>query len=109
MMTLKKKILAAAFVLSVGTSIAIPTIARADDWWRHHDRDDRSWQARDHDHDRDWKHWDHDHDRDWKNWDHDRDHARYIPPNGEGMINNRNPNLYWACDSAGHHCHWARR
>jgi hypothetical protein len=43
------------------------------------------------------------------------DHGRncrqggYIPPNGEGMVNRQNPNLYWACDSGGHHCHWARR
>jgi hypothetical protein len=55
------------------------------------------------------------------NWD--RDHYRgvpyapgyaygqrgYIPPNGQGMIDLRNPNLYWACDSHGHHCHWAPR
>ena len=33
----------------------------------------------------------------------------YIPPNGEGMVNRQNPNLYWACDSEGHNCHWARR
>ena len=29
--------------------------------------------------------------------------------NGNGMVNRRHPNLYWACDSQGHHCHWARR
>lgn len=34
---------------------------------------------------------------------------RPLPANGQGMINDRNPNLYWACDSGGHHCHWARR
>ena len=34
---------------------------------------------------------------------------RYIPENGEGMVNPRHPGLYWACDSDGHHCHWARR
>jgi hypothetical protein len=33
----------------------------------------------------------------------------YIPPNGEGMVSRQNPNQYWACDSDGHHCHWARR
>jgi hypothetical protein len=33
----------------------------------------------------------------------------YLPPNGEGMVDSRNQNLYWACDSEGHHCHWARR
>ncbi|HUN58536.1 MAG TPA: hypothetical protein VMU41_10515 [Candidatus Binataceae bacterium] len=32
-----------------------------------------------------------------------------LPPNGEGMINLRNPNLYWACNGQGTHCHWARR
>lgn len=26
-----------------------------------------------------------------------------------GMVNPRHPGLYWACDSQGHHCHWARR
>jgi hypothetical protein len=25
------------------------------------------------------------------------------------MISPRNPNLYWACNSEGHHCHWAPR
>jgi hypothetical protein len=25
------------------------------------------------------------------------------------MVNRRNPNLVWSCDSQGHHCHWARR
>jgi hypothetical protein len=33
----------------------------------------------------------------------------YVPANGQGMVNAQNPNLYWACDSEGHHCHWARR
>jgi hypothetical protein len=32
-----------------------------------------------------------------------------LPPNGEGMINKRNPNLIWACNGDGNHCHWARR
>ena|SRR5712671_3097924 len=32
-----------------------------------------------------------------------------IPRNGAGMINPRHPGLIWACDSQGHHCHWARR
>jgi hypothetical protein len=31
------------------------------------------------------------------------------PSNGAGMVNRRNPNLVWTCDSQGHHCHWARR
>jgi hypothetical protein len=33
----------------------------------------------------------------------------YIPPNGQGMVNRQNSNLYWACDSDGHNCHWAQR
>ena len=26
-----------------------------------------------------------------------------------GRVNPRHPGVYWACDSQGHHCHWARR
>ena len=36
-------------------------------------------------------------------------YGRYLPANGEGMVNRRNPNLYWHCDSSGHNCNWARR
>ncbi len=32
-----------------------------------------------------------------------------IPANGQGMVDPRHPGLYWACDSDGHHCHWAPR
>ena len=32
-----------------------------------------------------------------------------FPRNGAGMVNPRHPGLIWACDSQGHHCHWARR
>jgi hypothetical protein len=32
-----------------------------------------------------------------------------LPANGEGMVNRKNPNLYWHCDSNGNHCNWARR
>lgn len=111
-MSFNKKIMAGVIAFAIGSTAIIPTTVRADDWWHHHDR---SWSDRDHDHNRD-----RDHDRDW---DRDRDFSRshresdyynpnagrYIPPNGEGMISNRNPNFYWACDSDGHHCHWARR
>jgi hypothetical protein len=31
------------------------------------------------------------------------------PANGAGMVNRRNPNLVWTCDSQGHHCRWAQR
>jgi len=61
-------------------------------WWQHHDQYDNG---------------------------HNYDNRRYgyngglgvqnVPPNGEGMINGKNPNLIWACDSGGHHCHWAPR
>jgi Ni/Co efflux regulator RcnB len=96
----------------VGLTLMMPARALADDWQHHdHDRDHQVWR---HDHDRD-------HDR-----NHDYDHDRYrdsgyrpgyaygnrgrnIPANGQGMVNERNPNLYWACDSQGHHCHWAPR
>jgi hypothetical protein len=33
----------------------------------------------------------------------------YIPPNGEGMVSRNHQNVYWACDSDGHKCHWAPR
>src|SRR6185312_8032511 len=109
-MNLGKRILAGAFALAIGTSVALPTMARADsDDWHH--RDHHSW-------------FDHDHDRDdngyygngpYNGYYGERPSGpyayqrRHIPPNGEGMINRRNPNFYWACDSEGHHCHWARR
>ena len=35
--------------------------------------------------------------------------GRYLPANGQGMVNRKNPNLYWKCDSDGNHCNWARR
>jgi hypothetical protein len=124
-MTLKKKILAGAFALAIGTSVAIPTTARAD-WWANHDRDHRAWVAREHqghDWQRNWYYRDHrDRDRDYASDHRDwyANHPNYgygyygsgqrnLPPNGEGMINKRNPNLFWACNSQGNHCHWARR
>jgi hypothetical protein len=115
-MSKRKKILSGIFALVIGLSVAVPMRASADD----HDHDVNHHYV--------W-HWDRDHDRDnhghaWQ-WQWDRDHYRghpyapvpgyaygqrgYLPPNGEGMINPNNPNLYWACDSQGHHCHWAPR
>jgi hypothetical protein len=35
--------------------------------------------------------------------------GRNIPANGEGMVNSKNPNFYFGCDSEGHHCTWKRR
>jgi hypothetical protein len=118
-MTKRKKILSGIFALIIGLSVAMPIRASAED--HDHDRGfHHGWRDHDHDwghgHDRDW-----DHDRDWR-WDRYQDHYRaypyapgyaygrgYLPSNGEGMINRRNPNLFWACDSDGHHCHWAPR
>ncbi|SRR5713226_1741343 len=104
-MTLKKKLLSGMFALLVGVAVASPGRALADEWrqggnheWREHhdgDRDDASRWHRDHDRYA-WRH----HDRDWN---------RPLPRNGEGMINRNSPNLYWACSSEGHHCHWAPR
>ena len=104
MMHIGKKILAGIFVLMIGISVATPIRAYADDYNHDHDH---AWH---HDHDRD-------HDRNdhrWRwSWEHDHyrayPYAQAVPANGEGMLNPRNPNLYWACDSGGHHCHWAPR
>jgi hypothetical protein len=97
----RKKILAGIFALVVGFSLALPMRASADDYhWsdRHH-----------HEHDAHYHEW-------WWHRDHDHYSAytyqpgrSYIPGNGEGMVDPRNPNLFWACDGDGHHCHWAMR
>ena len=94
MTTLKKRILSGMFALTLGFAIASPGRALADDWhhWGHDE-----WPEH-HDGDRD----------DWR-WRDRGDWYRPLPRNGEGMINQRNPNLYWACNSEGHHCHWAPR
>jgi hypothetical protein len=127
-MSKRKKILSGIFALIIGLSVAMPMRASAED--HDHDRDyhHHEWRIdRDRDHDRDWRwqrdgRWSRDYDRDWR-WDRYEDHYRayphapgyaygqrgYLPRNGQGMINPRNPNLFWACDSDGHHCHWARR
>ena len=105
-MTLKKKIIAGVIAMSIGTSVALPTRARADsDDWHH--RDHHAWR---------WHHHDNDSDDYYRPGYRDSEPAptyayrhRYVLPNGEGMINRRNPNFRWTCDSDGHHCHWARR
>ena len=101
----RKKILAVIFATVVALSAALPMSASAadDHWWdrNHHE------------------HWDHHNDahyREWA-WQRDHDHYRaytYAPgygyhANGAGMVDPRNPRLMWACDSQGHHCHWAPR
>jgi hypothetical protein len=109
MTTVKKRILSGMFALTLGLAVASPGRALADEWhhwghdeWReHHDGDrDDAWR---------WRH-DHDGDRDdaWRGRGRG-DWYRPLPRNGEGMISPRNPNLYWACNSEGHHCHWAPR
>ena len=45
----------------------------------------------------------------YNNGNYNRMGRRVLPANGEGMINKRNPNLIWACNGQGTHCHWARR
>jgi len=87
----KKNLLSGILALSVGLSLAMPMRASADDWDHDHDHHNHIWQPK-----------------------HDDDDYRIYPnrnvgPNGEGLINRRNPNFFWACDSDGHHCHWARR
>src|ERR1019366_1977593 len=120
-MNKRTRILSAVCALVIGLSLAPPMRAAAAD--------------KDHgDHNRGHQHqaWRSDHDRGhqrraWR-WERDKNYSRaypytpppaygysywqrqqYLPENGQGMINPRNPNLYWACDSEGHHCHWAPR
>ena len=117
----RTRILSGVCALIIGLSLALPMRAAADDkdhgsHWDH----DRGHQGQDYERG-------HQH-QSWWRWDWDKDHYRgypytpppayaysyqrhyqYIPENGQGMINPRNPNLYWTCDSDGHHCHWAPR
>src|ERR1700730_2553719 len=100
-MNKRTRILSGVCALIIGLSLALPMRATADE--------------KDHgDHDRGHQH------QAWR-WQRDRDYYRaypytpppayygywqqhqYLPANGQGMINPRNPNLYWACDSDGHH------
>jgi len=100
-MSKRKKILTGVFALIIGLSVAMPMRASADDYGHDRGREHHSWR-----------------------WERDNDHYRaypyaptyaygyrrgYVPANGQGMVNPNNPNLYWACDSDGHHCHWAPR
>jgi len=103
-----KRILSGISALVFVFSLALPMRASAADdhgWDYHHDR---HWEEH-HRNDAHYHEW-------W--WDRDHDHARaytytpgsaYHPANGEGMVDPRNPNLYWGCDGDGHHCHWTRR
>jgi hypothetical protein len=107
-MSKRKKILTGIFAFVIGLSVAAPMRASADSdhWWDHHH--DKHWEEN-HQHDTHYHEW-------W--WQKDHDHysaysyapgSAYHPVNGEGMRDPRNPNVFWACDSDGHHCHWAAR
>lgn len=117
-MNLPTRILLGVCAFIIAFVLVLPTRAAADN--DDHDDHDRGRHGEHYDHDRD------DHHQSWR-WQWDKDYYRgypytpppkyygywqqhqYLPENGEGMINPRNPNLYWACDSDGHHCHWAPR
>jgi hypothetical protein len=119
-MNKRTKILSGMFALAMGLSVAMPMRASADDW--NHEHHDHPVAADRMHHDEARYH--HDEAQRWR-WEKDHEHYRaypyspsyaygsrpgyVVPPNGQGMVNPENPNLYWACDSDGHHCHWARR
>src|SRR5580658_3728981 len=106
----RKKILSGIFALVVGLSLSLPMRASADDhhWYDRHEYDHH--ERMDHEHARDA------HFHEWR-WEQDHDHYRaytyapehYNPVDGAGMRDPRNPNIIWACDADGHHCHWAPR
>ncbi|MGD0289226.1 MAG: hypothetical protein ABSC63_06185 [Candidatus Binataceae bacterium] len=96
-----KKVLSGIIALIIVLGVAMPMRAFAEDADYHHRGHHPEYGARDQDYRR--------YDHAWR-WHWNQDHySGYIPANGEGMLNPRNPNLYWACDSEGHHCHWAPR
>jgi hypothetical protein len=114
----RKKILGAVLAASVGLSLALPLRAAADDGDHERDRQHHMWSHDDDDSYRaNHQYWRHDEDGDYYRafpYRHDDDDNYRIYPhgiglNGDGMINRRNPNFYWACDANGHHCHWAWR
>jgi hypothetical protein len=129
-MNKRKKILSGILALAMGLTLSLPIKAAARDWDHDGDSHHHAWHG-----DRARGDWDHDgdyHGRNWR-WQAEGDHYRgypyytapgyahitpyngyayrrgYLPENGQGMVNPRNPNLFWACDSDGHHCRWARR
>jgi hypothetical protein len=126
----KKAIIAlvVAAIVGVGT-LAIPARALAHGW----DHDGDGWRHQRHDNGlhRGWyKHRGEDEEEEHEGGgyyrqpygngygepDGDEGYPRNLPNYGynsngsiNGMVNPRHPGLYWACDSQGHHCHWARR
>jgi hypothetical protein len=134
----QKTILSGFFSLMIGLALlVVPASAMAHDWdhdsgWHHDNGRHEGWERHQDRGDHDW-----DHDR-WRGGDyrsyrpnygygyhHEPDaddyyrpgygynngfyQRRYYGRNGAGMINPRHPNLMWACDTQGHHCHWAPR
>ncbi len=105
-MSKRKKILSGIFALVIGLSVAVPMRASADEY-NHAHRVEHRHQA--------WR-W-HKRDDHYRAYPYDRPVAPayaygtrgYVPASGQGMVSPHNPNLYWACDSDGHHCHWAPR
>jgi hypothetical protein len=119
-MSKRKKILSGFFALMIGLSVAVPMRASAEEYNHHPDAYNHHADAYNH-HANEYNHRNEHHWYQWR-WNHYQDHSRayaapgyaygqrgYIPANGEGMVDPRNPNLYWACDSEGHHCHWSPR
>jgi len=99
-MNKRNKILSGVFALTVGFGLAMPMTASANYWDHHHQHHEWRWQR------------ENDHYRAYPSTPRYAYGSRPYAPlqaNGQGMVNRRNPNLYWACDSDGHHCHWARR
>lgn len=112
-------------VVSVGM-LATPNRALAHGW----DHDGDGWRHQGHDNGRH-EGWDNHHDRDrHENEEEEEEHEHqgyYQHPYGygsgwnrpnygsrwngsnNGRSNPRHPGVMWACDSNGHHCHWARR
>jgi hypothetical protein len=106
-MNTRNKILSGIFAVTVGLSMAMPIKASANDWNAEPHHNHSSWRwTRDHDHYRATPYYPANNHRYEPRYAYGN---RAIPADGQGMINRRNPNLYWACDSGGHHCHWARR
>jgi hypothetical protein len=124
----RTKILSGMLALAIGLSAAMPMRASADDWTHHEHHEHQVAAAQYHDavvhHDAVVRH---DEAQRWR-WEKDHEHYRAypytapyaygnranpyrqaVPANGQGMISRDNPNLYWACDSDGHNCHWAPR
>ena len=112
--------------MEIGLSVALPMQATADEW--HHDHPVAAARVHHQEVRRDREAYDAHH-HFWQ-WRRENDHYRAypytptyaygagprrpyygagIPANGAGMIDPSNHNLMWACDTDGHHCHWAPR